>query len=202
MTAPKVHVVDDDEAFRESVGWLLESAGLACQLYKSGADFMRAADHSAVGCLVTDLRMPGMSGLELQNAVNREKCTLPIIVMTAHGDVDTAVRAIKSGAVEFIQKPFKEQEFLDMVNAAIVLSRRLYDEKNLLAELNAKMSALSPREHEVLDFVVEGNTNKTTAASLSLSEKTVEAHRASIMHKLGVNSLADLMKLVLSAQSR
>lgn len=202
MTTSKaiVHVVDDDESFRDSVGWLLESAGIECCLHKSAADFMKVADHSTVGCLVTDLRMPGMSGLELQNAVNRENSTLPTIVMTAHGDVDTAVRAIKSGAVEFIQKPFKEQEFLDMVNAAIALSYQLYDEKKLSAELSSKMSALSPRESEVLDLVVEGNTNKTIAAALDLSEKTVEAHRASMMLKLGVKSLADLMKLVLSAQ--
>jgi FixJ family two-component response regulator len=196
-----VHVVDDDEAFRESVGWLLESAGLTCRLYDSGAEFLRAADHRTVGCLVTDLRMPGMSGLELQSAMNREHSTLPVIMMTAHGDVDTAVRAMKSGALEFIQKPFKEQDFLDMVNAAIGLSHRLVAEKHALVAARDKLAALSAREREVLDLIVDGNTNKATAAVLKVSEKTVEAHRASIMQKLELKSLAELMKFVLSAQA-
>lgn len=196
-----VHVVDDDEAFRESVGWLLESAGLTCRLYASGAEFLRAADHRTVGCLVTDLRMPGMSGLELQSAMNRENSTLPVIMMTAHGDVDTAVRAMKSGALEFIQKPFKEQDFLDMVNAAIGLSHRLVAEEHALVAARGKLAALSAREREVLDLIVEGNTNKATAAVLKVSEKTVEAHRASIMQKLELKSLAELMKFVLSTQA-
>ena len=195
-----VHVVDDDQAFRESVRWLLESAGLRCQLYASGDEFLSAVDRDAVGCLVTDLRMPGMSGVELQKALNREQLTLPIIIMTAHGDVDTAVQAMKSGAVEFIQKPFKEQAFLDMTNAAIAQSIRDAKQRKSLADSQMRLGSLSAREREVLTFVVDGKTNKATATALAISEKTVEAHRASIMQKLGVNTLASLIKTVLGAQ--
>ena len=196
-----VYVVDDDGPFRESVAWLLESAGLTCRIFPSAADFLAAIDGATVGCLVTDLRMPGMSGLELQNVLNRDDFTLPVIVMTAHGDVDTAVQAMKNGAVEFIQKPFKEHAFLDMVNAAIAQSVRDAELRHSVVDAKMRLHSLSAREREVLDHIVDGNTNKATAAALDVSEKTVEAHRASIMQKLDVNSLASLMKLVLAAQS-
>lgn len=196
-----VHIVDDDEAFRESVCWLLDSAGLNCKQYSSAAEFLSAVDSDAVGCVVTDLRMPGMSGLELQKIIIEKSLALPIILMTAHGDVDTAVSAMKRGAIEFIQKPFKEQAFIDMVNAAIVQS--IQDAEALRAAIDAKkrLSALSVREREVLDLIVDGLTNRATAGVLNLSEKTVEVHRASIMQKLDVNSLAHLMKFVLSAKA-
>ena len=196
-----VYVVDDDKAFRESVSWLLESAGLRCRIYPSAADFLSAIDGAAVGCLVTDLRMPGMSGLELQNVLNRDDFTLPVIVMTAHGDVDTAVQAMKNGAVEFIQKPFKEHTFLDMVNAAIAQSVRDAELQHSVVDAKMRLRSLSTREREVLDLIVDGNTNKATAAALDVSEKTVETHRASVMQKLGVNSLANLMKLVIAAKT-
>ena len=195
-----VYVVDDDGAFRESVAWLLESAGLKCRIFPSAADFLAAIDGTAVGCLVTDLRMPGMSGLELQNVLNRDDFTLPVIVMTAHGDVETAVQAMKNGAVEFIQKPFKEHTFLDMVNAAIAQSVRDAELRSSVVDAKSRLRSLSAREREVLDHIVDGSTNKATASALDVSEKTVEAHRASIMQKLDVNSLASLMKLVLAAQ--
>jgi len=196
-----VYVVDDDRAFRESVSWLLESAGLKCRMFPSATDFLAAIDSVTVGCLVTDLRMPGMSGLELQNVLNSDDFTLPVIVMTAHGDVDTAVQAMKNGAVEFIQKPCKENTFLDMVNAAIAQSVRDAELRHTVADAKMRLQSLSTREREVLDLIVDGNTNKATAAALEVSEKTIEAHRASIMQKLGVNSLANLMKLVLAAQT-
>ena len=196
-----VHVVDDDEDFRESVRWLLESSGLSSRLYASGAEFLAAVDCGSVGCLVTDMRMPGMSGLELQRALDREDFTLPILVMTAHGDVDTAVQAMKSGAVEFIQKPFKDQAFLDMINAVIEQSYREAETRHAMVDARNRLFSLSAREREVLDLIVEGKTNKATAAALDVSGKTVEAHRASIMQKLGANSLANLVKIVLTARA-
>lgn len=196
---PVVYIVDDDPEFSESVRWLLEPVGLKVELFASADDYLSSVDSTAVGCLVTDLRMPKMSGLELQRALKERGIEMPVIVMTAHGDIDTAVQAMKDGAADFIQKPFNDQIFLDLVNKAIAQSKEYARSNEQRANLASRFKTLSPRERDVLDLVVEGRTNKSIANSLDVSEKTVEAHRANVMQKTKAKSLAELIKMSIAA---
>jgi two-component system response regulator FixJ len=196
---PTVFVVDDDESFGRSVRWLLESVSLKAALFATAREFLRAVRPGQTGCLVTDVRMPGMSGLELQQAMAARDIHLPVIVMTAHGDVDMAVRAMKDGAMDFIQKPFNDQVFLDLVQKAIDDSVCAEADRQRQAELRRRLDQLTPRERQVLELIVDGKTNKAIADALCISEKTVEAHRARVMDKTGARSLAELMKLVLAS---
>ncbi|MGD2062778.1 MAG: response regulator transcription factor [Nitrospirota bacterium] len=198
---PTVFVVDDDESFRRSVRWLLASVNLKVALFASAQDFLKVVRPGQTGCLVTDVRMPGMSGLELQQAMAARDIRLPVIVMTAHGDVDMAVRAMKDGAMDFIQKPFNDQVFLDLVQKAIADSLLGEADRQRQAELRRRLEQLTPREREVLDLIVDGKTNKSIADTLCISEKTVEAHRARVMDKTGAGSLAELMKMVLASNA-
>jgi two-component system response regulator FixJ len=195
---PTVFVVDDDEAFRRSVHWLLTSVNLRVALFASAQDFLRAIRPGQTGCLVTDVRMPGVSGLDLQRRLAEREIHLPVIVMTAHGDVDMAVRAMKEGAMDFLQKPFNDQVFLDLVQKAIGESVRAEHDRRRQAALRRRLDQLTPRERQVLDLVVEGKTNRAIADAFAISEKTVEAHRARVMDKTGAKSLAELMKMVLA----
>jgi two-component system response regulator FixJ len=195
---PTVFVVDDDESFGRSVRWLLESVKLKAVLFASAQEFLRAIRPGQTGCLVTDVRMPGMSGLELQQTIAARDICLPVIVMTAHGDVDMAVRAMKDGAMDFIQKPFNDQVFLDLVQRAIDDSVRAEADRQRQAELRRRLDQLTPRERQVLERIVDGKTNKAIADTLCISEKTVEAHRARVMDKTGAKSLAELMKIVMA----
>ncbi len=194
-----VFVVDDDAAVRDSLRWLLESVGLRVQTYDSGQSFLAAFDPDQPGCLVLDVRMPGMSGLELQERLNHLDATLPVIIITGHSDVPMAVRAMKAGAFDFIEKPFSDQLLMDQVHGAIEQHVRRRAERSVQADLRRRIDTLSPREKTVMEMVVSGMSNKTIAAELGLSQKTVEVHRAHVMAKIEADSLADLVRYSLTA---
>lgn len=190
-----VFVVDDDQAARESLRWLLESVGHQVHCHASATEFLDTYDGSKPGCLVLDVRMPGISGLELLNhLVDRQWC-LPVIVVTGHGDVPMAVRAMKCGAVDFLQKPYNDQHLLDRIQQALELCgerRRSHDE---LTKIRGSYQQLTPREREVAALVVAGKANKVIAIDLGLSPKTIEVHRANVMLKMQANSLSELVQM-------
>ena len=193
---PIVFVVDDDPAVCDSMRWLLESSGLRVETYETAQAFMQAYQPERPGCLVLDARMPGLSGLDLQDQLRAQHATLPIIIITGHGDVPMAVRALKGGAIDFIEKPFREQTLLDRIHQAIALDaekRRKHARRGLI---QARMDSLTPREREVMGFVVDGKANKQIAALLERSQKTIEIHRANVMRKMQVDSLAELARTV------
>ncbi len=186
--APVVHVVDDDEALRDSLRWMLESAGYSVVTYATSEAFLASYDPHQSGCMVLDIRMPGMSGLELQEELRRRGYAIAIIFITGHGDVPMAVNAMKKGAIDFIEKPFNDEAFVAVVENALAS-----DAKQRRAA--ACLATLTARERDVLQRIVAGRRNKVIAAELGVSIKTVEAHRANVMKKLGVDSLAELMRL-------
>ena len=191
-----VFVVDDDLEFSESVRFLLTSVNLPVKLYHGAEEFLADINIDTKGCLLVDVRMPGMSGLQLQQIMKDKNPDLPVIIMTAHGDIDMAVRAMKDGAMDFVQKPFNDQKLIDILNKAMkanALSSIIRQRKQARHE---RFNLLTSRESEVLDLIVAGNTNKEIAYHLGISDKTVEVHRARIMDKTKVRSLQDLMKLV------
>jgi two-component system, LuxR family, response regulator FixJ len=198
-TAPLVLIVDDDEAVGRSTAFLLASVGLEARAFERADAFLAAypdGDSGRPGCIVMDVRMPGMSGLELQRVLADRGCALPIIVVTGHGDVPMAVAALKAGAHDFIEKPFKEQHLLDLVEGAIRLSRRNIAVADRHHAIEEKIDSLGKREREVMERVLEGKANKVIAFELGLSIKTVEVYRASLMDKMDVHSLAELAHLV------
>jgi FixJ family two-component response regulator len=198
---PVVFVVDDDEAVRASVAMLLESVSLAVRTYASGREFL-AAYRDEAGCLVLDLRMPGVSGLELQQQLAGRGIHLPIVFLTGHGDVPDAVAAMRAGAIDFIRKPFRDQELLDRVQEAIEVNQRARAEADDVGRIRERLATLTPREREVLDRVVRGEPNKAIAQDLGVSERTIEIHRSRAMSKMGASSLAELVRLVLRVESR
>jgi len=189
LDPPLVHVVDDDAALRDSLRWLLESAGLRVATYASAESFLEAYAAAQGGCLLLDIRMPGMSGLELQDELKRRGYTIPIVFITGHGDVPMAVNAVKKGALEFIEKPYNAQALLVMVDHALDIDAEA-------RRVAARLGRLTKREREVMELVIAGKRNQDIAAELSISIKTVEAHRAGMMWKMGVDSLAELVQLV------
>ncbi len=192
---PTVFIVDDDPAMLDSLRWLVESVGLKVETFTSARDFLEAYTTERLGCLVVDIRMPGMSGIELQEQLVAEKITIPIIVISGHGDVSIAVRAMRSCAVDFIEKPFNDQAMLDRIQTAVQMDRDLRRRRLRHKELDELFGRLTPREHEVMSLVVQGKPNKEVAAILSRSEKTVEFHRAQVMRKMEMDSFAELVKL-------
>jgi len=195
-----VCVVDDDEAVARSLRALLESVGLAVETFATAQAFLDRADTARAGCLVLDVRMPGMSGLDLQEAMAARGQTIPIVFITGHGDVRMAVRAVKAGAVDFIEKPFRDQDLLDAIQKALaddVVRRSSGDE---LAVVVARIKSLTPREREVMELVVEGKASKVIARLLGISAKTVEFTRARVMDKMQAHSALDLVRTVLAAQ--
>ncbi len=195
-----VYVVDDDPAMRHSLGWLIGSLGLAVQSFASAEEFLRAFKPDRPGCLVTDVRMPGMSGLELQDTLARAGSLLSVVVVTGHADVPMAVRALRAGAVDFIEKPFNDQLLLDRVHEALEKSRRAWEAAERKRSVRALIGRLTPRERQVAALVVAGKPNKVIAAEINLSMKTVEVHRHNVMDKLEVSSVADLTRLLLEAE--
>jgi two-component system, LuxR family, response regulator FixJ len=191
-----VYVVDDDEMFRKSLHWLLESVGLAVATFATAAEFLDAYRAGDPGCLVLDIRMPGMSGLQLQDELAARAICLPIVFLTAHGDVPMAVAAVKKGAVDFVQKPYNDQRLLDVVQDALQrdADARAADERH--RRTAALIAAMTPREREVMNAVVAGKTNKIIADELGVAVKTIEAHRARMMDKMGASSVAELVRLV------
>ena len=194
-TMPAVFVVDDDDAVRDSLRELLDSVGLEAETFASARDFLDAYDPPRPGCLVLDIRMPGMSGLELQERLNERDVNLPIVFITGHGDVPMAVEAMKRGAVDFIQKPFRDQELLDRINLALEHNRERRDTEAARHIIADRIETLTPREREIMEMVVEGKANKVIAIDLGLSQRTVEVHRARVMDKMKARTLADLVRM-------
>ena len=199
---PTVFVVDDDPGVGDSIRLLLRSVGLPSKTFLSANEFLAAYDPERAGCLVLDVRMPGMSGLDLQARLQEMESTLPIIFVTAHGDVPMAVNAVKAGAVDFIQKPFRDQELLDKIQEALEADVRIRAQRGDLVEIRGRLETLTPRETEVLVLVVEGKPNKNIARALGISQRTVEIHRARVMEKMQVRSVSKLVQLVIKAKEK
>ncbi len=193
---PTVFVVDDDEAVRRFLGGLIASVGLRVEAYASAREFLDAFEAGAPGCLLLDIRMPGMSGLELQKELAEREVRLPVIILTGHGDVQVAVHAMKAGAVDFIEKPFNNELLLDRIQNAVAESVEADGVRVKDDEITSRINLLTPRERQVMDLVVAGETNKGVARRLDISEKTVEIHRARTMEKMRAKSLAELVKMV------
>ena len=194
-----IYVVDDDEALRRSLVFLLESMGWRVEAYTSAEAFLAGYRPGLPGCLVLDIRMPSMSGLELQHVLKTRGITLPVIFITGHGDVSLAVQAMKQGASDFIEKPFKDQALLDAVGQAVRQGRETLAEEQQRDEAQATLARLSPRERDVARLVARGLPNKLVARELDISEKTVHIHRQHVMEKTGVGSAAELARLMLRA---
>jgi FixJ family two-component response regulator len=198
--SPTVYVVDDDPAMRSSLRWLIESVGLAVCTCASAREFLATYRDAGPGCLVLDVRMPGMSGLDLQTELSRQHIEIPILIITGYAEVPLAVRAMKAGAFDFIEKPFSDQTLLDRIRAAVALDEVTRRRRSAREQVRARMRLLTQRERDVLERVISGKSNKVIAAELNLSMKTVEVHRAHVMEKLQATSLADLIRLVLLAE--
>lgn len=198
---PTVFVVDDEQAMRESLRWLIESVGLAVETFPTARDFLLAYDPSRPGCLVLDVRMPGMSGLELQEELLSRGLRIPTIILTGYAEVPMAVRALKAGAVDFMEKPFSDQLLLDRIQQAIESDRVAREAHAEIALVLDRLATLTPREREVMDLVVSGHANREVAEKLGVSPKTVEVHRAHVMDKMKVDSLAELVRQVMHARS-
>ena len=196
---PVVFVVDDDEAMRQSLRWLIGSVGLRVETFASASEFLETYDPRQPGCLVLDVRMQGMSGLELQERLNEQGEAMPVIIITGFADVPMAVRAMKGGAIEFLQKPFNDQVLLDHVQKAIVRDLQRRRQRAAHQQVIARLETLTRREREVLDHVVEGRSSKQIAEKLGVSFKTVEAHRAKIMKKMHARGIPHLIRMFLTA---
>jgi FixJ family two-component response regulator len=196
---PTVFIVDDDEAVRSSLQLLLKSLGLPAVTHASAAEFLAAYAPEQPGCVILDVRMPGMSGIEMQDELNRRGAVIPVIFITGHGDVPMAVEAMQQGAFDFLQKPFHEQDLIDRVRRALandLANRARLDE---IARIRAHVAALTPREKQVLRLVTQGKPNKVIAGDLGLSQRTVEIHRAHLMQKMEASSLAQLVRMTMIA---
>ncbi|MGA8007941.1 MAG: response regulator transcription factor [Thiomonas sp.] len=194
-----VYVVDDDEAVRDSLQWLLEGNDYRVRCFESAEGFLTRFDPREVACLIIDVRMPGMNGLELQDELLRRGCTMPLVFITGHGDVPMAVDTMKKGAIDFIEKPFNEVVLRDLVDRMLQKARLDADQQQAEASRGALLGRLTARESQVLERIVAGRLNKQIADDLNISIKTVEAHRANIMEKLSVSTVADLLKIALGA---
>jgi len=202
MSDATVFIVDDDQAVARSLRWLIETVRLKVETFASVQNFLDGYDASKPGCLVLDVRMPGMSGLDLQERLAaRRMYHVPIIFITGHGDVQMAVRAVQAGAFDFVEKPFHDQDLLDRIQRAIAHDAGQRNKEEQLSQLKALFASLTPREREVLDLVVEGMSNKAIANTLGLSAKTVEVHRAKVMEKMHARSISDLVKMAMQNPS-
>jgi len=196
MSQGNVYIVDDDPAIRDSLSWLFESVNLNVAAYPDGQHFLEAWSPELRGCAVVDIRMPGLSGIDLFEALCKKGSALPVIFLTAHGDIHLAVRAMKDGAFDFIEKPFNQQEILEIVQRAIRADAEARTMEIQRVEIERRISGLTPREREVLDRVVRGESNRGMATALGLSEKTIEFHRAKMMEKMQAATLADLIMMI------
>jgi two-component system response regulator FixJ len=192
-----VHVIDDDEAVRQSLEFLLRTAGVTARTYDSAEAFLRALPAIEAGCVVTDVRMPGISGIELLRRVGEMQIKLPVIVITGHGDVPLAVEAMKNGAVDFLEKPYEDELLLASVRSALERSQQNTARDARRAEVEARLATLTPREREVLDGLVAGKSNKIIAFDLAISPRTVEIYRANVMTKMAASSLSELVRVTL-----
>ena len=192
---PIAYVVDDDESIRTLWRWLMESNGIAVRTFATAAEFIGSYGNGGAGCLVLDLKLPGMSGLELQEYLNGRDIEIPIVFVTGHGDVPAAVSALKGGAVDFIQKPFGHREVLSIIEKAFLRDAEIRERRARRSRIAGRIAMLTERERDVLQRVIEGKPNKIIASELDISMKTVEFHRAKVMEKMGVTSVAELVQI-------
>lgn len=196
---PTIFIVDDDAAIRRAMKALLDSVNLASEIFSSADEFLKKVSNRRPGCLVLDIRMPGLSGLELQQELNRRGNRIPVIFITGHGDVPMAVEAMQNGALDFIQKPFRDQDLLDRVSDALKTDQQRRAEEEQYSAIAERIATLTNREREVFDLVVTGKPNKVIAYELGVSQRTVEIHRSRVMEKMQASSLADLVRMHLVA---
>ncbi len=196
----KVFIVDDDEAVRDSLCFLLKTVGLESHTFESGDELLAGYDEEMNGCMLLDIRMPGTSGLEVHKRLNELNCQLPIIFITGHGDVPMAVEAMQSGAFDFIQKPFRDQDLLDRIYHALEAFQEKEESSSRQRAIKTNYDSLTPREQEVMTFVVKGAANKVIAIDLGVSQRTVEIHRARVMEKMQARSLAELVRMSISLE--
>jgi two-component system response regulator FixJ len=197
-----VHLVDDDEAIRRSVGFMLKTSGFHVRTYESGIELLKSASNLEEGCILLDIRMPAMDGLEVQRTLRDKGVSLPVIIMTGHGDVTLAVQAMKAGAIDFIEKPFEKVVLLGAIEHGIERLRHSAANRDRADEAAVRLQALTAREREVLDGLAKGLPNKTIAYDLGISPRTVEIHRANVMSKLGVRSLSEALRIAFAAQDQ
>jgi two-component system response regulator FixJ len=197
-----VHLVDDDEAIRRSAGFMLKTSGFHVRTYESGVELLKTASNLEPGCILLDIRMPGMDGLEVQTALRDKGVGLPVVIMTGHGDVGLAVQAMKAGAVDFIEKPFEKAVLLSAIEQGMERLMRATRDGSRAEEAGVRLQVLTPREREVLDGLARGLPNKTIAYDLGISPRTVEIHRANLMTKLGVRSLSEALRIAFAAQDK
>ncbi len=196
-----VYIIEDDDAVRDSLLMMLESIGRKVQAFPNADTFLQAYSQAMAGCIVLDIRMPGMNGMELQRKLNELHSILPIIFVTGHGDVPMAVEAMQQGAVDFVQKPYREQELLDKISQAMDLDAESRSSLQQRQHILERMQGLTPREQDVMRLMVDGKANKVIAIDLDISQRTVEIHRARVMEKLTANSLAHLVRMYLTVES-
>ncbi len=199
--ASRVYVVDDNPAVRDAIRWLVEEVGLCAQVYSTAQEFISEFDPDAIGCLVLDIRMPGMGGLELQDYLLSNKISVPVIVVTGHGDVPMAVRSMKNGAFDFLQKPFNDQTLLDTIFLAIKHHQQIVENARQRSQACQNLATLTRREEQILKMLRAGNSSRKIAEDLHISVRTVEGHRAKIMDKMKSNSVAELLELAHIAES-
>ena len=197
-----VYIVDDDSDVADSMSMLLESTGLRTQQYHSAEEFLQNGVTQLVGCLILDVRMPDMNGLELQQEIKLRNANLPVVFVTGHGDVPMAVQAMKNGALEFLQKPFRDQEFIDCVNRALRVNSEALSGLNRRRSIQARIDSLTKREYEIMRLIAAGNITKVVAVKLSISPRTVEIHRARTMEKMQARTLAQLVQMVVEAEHK
>lgn len=195
---PTVYIVDDDAVVRDALKLLMESVGLQVAAFASAQEYLDQFDADQAGCLIVDVRMPGISGLDLQARLAAERIHPPVIIITGHGDVPMAVRAVQAGAVDFLEKPFNNQAMLDSVHHAIEMDAKRRGESSRLQEIEERYDSLTPREKEVLQLVIEGKRNKNIAFDLDISQSTVEVHRSRVMEKMQARTLSDLMRMTMA----
>jgi two-component system, LuxR family, response regulator FixJ len=197
--APRVYIVEDDEAVRESLQLILESVGYKTRVFTNANAFLDEHHSEMAGCIVLDIRMPGINGMELQRKLNERNSMLPIIFVTGHGDVPMAVEAMQQGALDFVQKPYREQDLLEKIERAFAMDKTNRGSLQERQSIASRLQSLTPRELDVLRLMVEGKANKVIAIDLDISQRTVEIHRARVMEKLEANSLAHLVRMVMAA---
>jgi len=202
LPTPTIYVVDDDEGVRNSLRFLLKSVGLSARTLASAREFLETYRPGQPGCVVLDVRMPGMSGLELQQQLNLRGATIPVIFITGHGDIPMAVEAMQHGAFDFLQKPFRDQDLIDRMQRALERDARQRAALTQYERIRARFQSLTPREREVLSLMTSGKPNKVMAADLGVSQRTVEIHRARVMEKTGAASLAQLVRMAMDLESQ
>lgn len=197
-----VHLVDDDDAIRRSVSFMLKTSGLNVRTYESGIELLKFASSLETGCVLLDIRMPGMDGLDVQEALKEKGVTLPVIIMTGHGDVTLAVQAMKAGAIDFIEKPFEKAVLLGAIDQAMDRLKHSAANRERTDQAAVRLQVLTPRERDVLEGLAKGLPNKTIAYDLGISPRTVEIHRANLMTKLEVKSLSEALRIAFAAQEQ